>query len=231
MINQRGLTLLEAMVATTLLAMILLGTSQLMVTMHTATQTVAKTVDISEDARRVLVGVAADIRQSGWVWEEATQTNLYRGPTNAGPPVQGASAFTNTATGGTPVLALRLRSSFTDDVNADFNRWVTYTTVADGTFGAGVAGNPARYLLQRRVRVDTNGNGTIDAGEPDNTVTLAENISRVHFQRVGANAAVIDIQLEFSRLNPDWSGGVAPAALRWLYRERTRMQNLEEDRS
>ena len=231
---RRSFTFLEAMVSTGILMILLLGAGQLMQTMQVSTQTVAKVVDIDRDARNALSLLAADIRQTGWTWDNSTSTNLYRGPADSGTPVQGTSRFTDTdsATSSTlPVLSMRLRTGFAANVEQDFQRWVTWEVVQDGTF-TGVPGTPTRYLLRRVETFDTDFDGLTAETAVASTIVV-ENLSRVSFERIGAGTEgpeAIDVRLELSRINPD-RRQASPPALRWLYRERVRMQNRPEDRS
>jgi len=233
-VSRRSFTFLEAMVSTAILMILLLGAGQLMQTMQISTQTVAKVVDIDRDARNALSLLTADIRQTGWTYDTSSSSNLYRGPADTGTPVQGASRFTDTSTASAanlPVLRMRLRTAFAADVNADFQRWVTWEVVADGNFD-GIPGNPTRYFLRRTETFDTDGDGLTAETAVDSSI-IVTNLSRVSFARVGAGLEgneAIDVRLEMSRINPD-RRQAAPPALQWLYRERARMQNRPEDRS
>lgn len=200
---RRGFTFLEAMVSTAILMVLLLGAGQLMQTMQVGTQTVAKVVAIDRDARNGLSLLAADIRQTGWIYDSASSSNLYRGPADSGAPAQGTSRFTDTASATPatlPVMRMRLRSSFTGNVNEDFRRWVTWRVVQDGTF-AGVPGNPTRYYLERVETFDTDADGTTAETNVAQTIVV-RNLSRVSFARVGAGSPdpeAIDVRLERRR--------------------------------
>lgn len=233
---RRSFSLIEVIVASSILALVSVVSFSLLTVLQRANATVANNVDIASDARRLVGDIARDIRQTGWTYDEATKTNFERGPatTNALPGF-GPSVFGDTSLGALPVLSFRKRTGFADDLEADWNEWVQYQVVVDGVF-SNVAGTPVRYALQRRVATDTDANGAI-GGEPATTVEIANNLSRVVFLRPdGGNAGStlddrnIDIRIAFTRVNPDGRLGAPPPGITVEYRERVRMANLPESR-
>jgi Tfp pilus assembly protein PilW len=234
----RGLTFVEIMVASSLLALISLVSMSLLAVLQRSGITVAKNTNIGVDARRVLTEINRDLRQTGWAYDEPTNANFERGPSTAtNPPGFTATVFGDTSLGALPALSFRKRTGFAGDLDADWNQWVVYQVVADGNFN-NVQGTPARFSLTRRVATDTDNDGAITAGEPDITVTIAENLSRVAFARPdGGDAASlqddlnIDLTLAITLSSPDGSGGAPPPGITVSYRERARMNNLPEDRN
>lgn len=236
--NSRGLTFVEVMVASALLAVISLVSLTFLAVLQRGGTTVSKNTNIGVDARRVLSEISKDLRQTGWAYDEPTNANFERGPSLATiPPGFPATVFGDTDLGALPSLSFRKRTGFVGDLDADWNQWVVYQVVADGNF-TNVQGTPARYSLTRRVATDTNDDGVITAGEPDVTITIAENLSRVAFARPdGGDAGSlqddlnIDLTLQITLSSPDGAGAALPPGITVSYRERARMNNLPEDRN
>lgn len=236
---RRSLTLIEIIVASVILAMVSLVSMTLMAVLQRSNAVVAKNVDVARDARRVVGDIARDLRQTGFAYDETFQTNYEYAPIVAADasavtrPGFGFSILGDTAAGALPVLAFRKRTGFQDDLDADWNEFIEYEVVTDGTF-TGVQGNPTRYALQRRIGIDVDNDGLIGAGDTDQTYVIARDISRVVFSRPDQGDATtreddlnIDIRIEFTR--PDTLGSISEG-IAVEYRERIRMCNLPEER-
>tara|TARA_R110002072_G_scaffold13892_1_gene57999 strand:- start:250 stop:972 length:723 start_codon:yes stop_codon:yes gene_type:complete len=234
----RGLTFVEILVASSLLTLISAVSLSFLAVLQRGGTTVSKNTNIGVDARRVLGELTKDLRQTGWAYDEATNANFERGPSTATVPAGfPPTLFGDTSLGALPTLSFRKRTGFSGDLDADWSEWVSYQVVLDGNF-TNVQGTPQRFLLRRRVAIDTDDDGVITVGEPDTTVTIVQNLSRVAFARPDGGDALslqddlnIDLTIQLTLSSPVGSGGAPPPGISVSYRERARMNNLPEDRN
>ncbi len=243
----RAFSLLEVVVASVILAVLLLATGSLLVPLQRGTAHTTATVDMGQDVRRVLADLRREVRQTGYRPDPADDSR----------DIDSAVQITSVVAGKTDRLVLRLRTDFLRekpdgtafvydastgvDEEYDYNwgREVTYEPVASDTVPK-PGGAEQRYALLKTTREFDPGTG--DWVPAATRVPVANGLSlfRITPPRVTPEGSPADdgdadttleggeeleVTLEACRTNPDWSGGGTPAPLRLKISERLRVYN------
>ncbi len=124
---QRGYTLVEVLVSSSILAVLLVATAGVTTVMQRTTAATVIRSDVQRSARRVLAQIRSEVRQSGW---EGSTDRV------AAPLSDGVS---------TSVLTFQTRTGLGD---GEWSNSITYQLSADGVF-KDAPGTPARYRFVR----------------------------------------------------------------------------------
>lgn len=209
--------MLEVLVASTILAILVLATGSLFITLQRANVTVANNTRIDSDGRRVLAQLRRELRQSGW-----------ENSPSVGGPVDQVTISAPTTINGVPgcsSISFRRRTGFDTGATAEVDDWtgtITYLPVPDGQMRGVASGSDNRLALQRTE--DANKNSVVDPGE---TMIVARNLSFALFERRDDNT--VRISLEFMQPDPNYSGGAPPPPIVLRQIELVRLLNTKED--
>ncbi len=223
----RAFSLLEVLVASAILAVLLLATASLMITLQRANAHTGASIDMDQQIRTVLTQLRSDIRQSGFDSAGNSQITLA--------PATGVVAQIRIRTG--MDLAITNEDGTTTDIRTDhtarlsqnWQRRVTYRLVEAATIP-----RPGGTLTTYDLLKTTEEGDPLDPVATD--VPIATNIAAFTLTDMtpndGASPPVytspsleFEAVIEAARTNPDWSGGGTPEPIRFKLTERLRAYN------
>lgn len=209
---REGMTLVEVVIATAVLAVLVTATMAAAWPLARATNAATLALDMDREARDFLAQLRREVRQSGW--RDPGGAQFTTTPAVTGGPFAGETWLAETgsidrdgdgATTGTSEVALQrqlaLRMRLTEST---WGEWITYGSVPDGGRRSvrRLRGSPAATAIQ---------------------TTALRNVADLLFREVGG---AIEVVLVLERNDPH-----APAALgrtiRRIYEERIDMQNID----
>jgi prepilin-type N-terminal cleavage/methylation domain-containing protein len=196
--RRAGFTLLEVMVASTILMGIVLILTYAFLPVKRTTAEATIGLDQDAAARQLLAQVRRELRQSGTNGD---------GEDMAPAPVLDAGPVDTLSAPGAPLELLRFRMR-TGPGDGDWSPEIVYRAIPDGTFKGT---NPAldRWLIQRE--------------QFGTTVGVVQNVSRAVVERSGE---LIQIRLELSLTDPNWTDGSnPPPPITRTYEDRVQLMN------
>lgn len=226
-LRRSGLTLLEVVVSSALLALLVLVISAAVVPVNRVSKDSMVSLDMERTGRRVMAELRRELRQSGssadgkrrWVIGETTV------PSTTDPllllseietPLVGSTADINTGAS-MNLLAFQTRKDL-HAANEDEN-WTT--TVVLKAVKVGIFKNtPGAINRFRLVRAaDLNGDGTVQSSEE---VTVAHGVSKFRVEEFGDGLQVL---LQLTEPNPIWIGGVVPTPYQKTFEDTIELLN------
>lgn len=198
--GRTGLTLLEVMIGSTILAFLALTIMSATVPLSKVSSEAAVAHEMDRTAGRVLADLRRELRQSGW---QASTAQFGDSDIN-----QEAAVIA-----GTKRLTFKRRFGVN---TTDWSANVVYERVSVGSYtGVPASLSPStRYRLRRT----QNGQQTI----------LAENVYDVNFSMTTGSRSIL-VDLVLLRPNPDWRGGTTPPPpIVRRYRESIQLMNPKD---
>lgn len=203
----QGLSLLEVVIASSVLTVMFLIVTYSLIGLQKANTDTLLNTDVDQTARRALLLVRRDLRQTG---KHGAVDKI------AQPLLLASDPFKEGQT-----LEFWQRTDLTGVEATDWGAKVRYQRQNDAppTF-KGVPGTINRYKLVRTELDPASG-----AVLPGRTTVVAHNLSAVNFRRDQGDSTVL-IELEVLRPNPQRGAAGAPQApIRRMYRERVSFKN------
>ncbi len=206
----RGLTVLEMLIATAVLALLILAVGSATIPLQRQASDSVLHLDQEQRARRILDGLRREVRQSGWNSDVAAAPMFALYP-------EGRPAGLAAITSRLPLLDLRFRTGLGA---ADWSEPVRFSVVRDGEF-SGVPVPTPRFVLVREA--DYDGDGAV---EPNEALQIAGGISDLQL-RQPPGGKWLEVALELTDPDPRWSGtrAGAPQPLRRTFLDRVEMRN------
>ncbi|MCO5165362.1 MAG: hypothetical protein M9894_03215 [Planctomycetes bacterium] len=195
--GRAGLTLLEVVVGSAILALLALVVMSATVPLSKVSSEAAIAHEMDRTASRVLADLRRELRQSGW---------------QGGAAQFGQDAINGEAAviAGTKKLTFRRRLGIN---TTDWSGDVVYERVAVGSY----TGVPATLSPSVRYRLRRAQGGQV--------TVLAENVYDVNFSMTTGSRSIL-IELVLLRPNPDWRGGTTPPPpIVRRYRESVQLMN------
>lgn len=194
--RRAGLTIIEVVISSTILALIALAVGYATLPLSRASSEITILMDMDRTAANILDQVRRELRQSGW-----------DGTVAAEPAMFGETALDDDGLddGGTQILFQRREGPTTWSSSITYRR-----TTASPSVYTGVPGTINRYKVERVQ------NGLV--------TTIGEDVSNLTFARPAAGDT-ITVTLELTRPNPNWSGTTPPPAITKTYVDKVQFMN------